>query len=112
VLLLGRACFPGRRGERLSRAPVPGRHSALSIGSVVFLDATRRSLGPVGVVLAAALCGGVIWLFIEWDVVSAGNVLALQHLALGVVRAILAVGMSWAHLRQRLTEQLSTDEVD
>jgi len=28
------------------------------------------------------------------------------------VSAILAVGMSWAHLRQRLTGQVSTDEVD
>jgi hypothetical protein len=56
--------------------------TVLLIGWVVFLNATRRSLGLVGVVLAAALCGGVIWLFIEWDVVSAGNVLVLQHLAL------------------------------
>lgn len=84
----------------------------LLIGWVVFLNATRRSLGLVGVVLAAALCGALIWLFIEWDVLSAGNVRALQHLALWVVSAILAVGMSWAHLRQRLTGQVSTDEVD
>ena len=86
--------------------------TVLLIGWVVFLNATRRSLGLVGVVLAAALCGGVIWLFIEWDVLSAGNVLVLQHLALVIVSAILAVGMSWAHLRQRLTGQVSTDEVD
>jgi uncharacterized protein DUF6524 len=86
--------------------------TVLLIGWVVFLNATRHSLGLVGVVLAAALCGGVIWLFIEWDVVSAGNVRALRHLALWVVSAILAVGMSWAHLRQRLTGQVSTDEVD
>ncbi|MGH8565957.1 MAG: DUF6524 family protein [Gammaproteobacteria bacterium] len=86
--------------------------TVLLIGWVVFLNATRRSLGLVGVVLAVALCSGVIWLFIEWDVVSADNVRALQHLALWVVSAILAVGMSWAHLRQRLTGQVSTDEVD
>ncbi len=86
--------------------------TVLLIAWVVFLNATRHSLGLLGVVLASALCGGLIWLLIEWEVVPATNIRILQHLLLIVVGAILAAGMSWTHIRQRLTGQVSTDEVE
>ncbi|MDQ3772950.1 MAG: DUF6524 family protein [Pseudomonadota bacterium] len=88
--------------------------TVLLIGWVVFLNATRRSLGLVGVVLAAALCGGV-YLALHRALHRVGRGLRGQcpgSAAPGARDRERAVGMSWAHLRQRLTGQVSTDEVD
>lgn len=84
----------------------------LAIGWVIYSNATRRSLGGVGVFLVVALCAGVIWLLVDRNVFSANSIPALTHLALIVVSAVLAVGMAWSHLRRRMTGQVDTDETD
>jgi hypothetical protein len=85
---------------------------ALAIAWVIYTNAARRSLGGVGILLVVALCAGVIWLLVEQDVVSASGIPALTHIGLVVVALIMAVGMSWSHVRRRLTGQVDTDEVD
>ena len=40
---------------------------------VVFLQATRRSIGLMGAVLVAAIAGGVIWLLISSGIVTASS---------------------------------------
>jgi O-antigen ligase len=84
----------------------------LTIAWVVFGTAARRSLGGVGIFLVVALCAGVIWLLVEQDVVSTSSVPALTQVALIVLAVVMAVGMSWSHLRRRLTGQVDTDEVE
>jgi hypothetical protein len=44
--------------------------------------------------------------------VNPASIPALTHIALIVAALVLAVGMSWSHLRRQLTGQVSTDEVD
>lgn len=77
----------------------------------VFLQATRRSLGVVGVVLAAAATGAVVWLLIEQHLVSARTTTGLARAVLIVVGIVLGVGLSWSHIRGRVSGQVSTDEV-
>ena len=84
----------------------------LAIGWVIYSTAARRSLGGVGVFLVVALCAGVIWLLVDWNLVSTRSVPVLTHLALFVVAAVLAVGMAWSHVRRRMTGQVDTDEVE
>lgn len=84
----------------------------LAIGWVVYSTAARRSLGGVGVLLVVALCAGVIWLLVEWNVVSTSSVPVLTHVALFVVAAVLAIGMSWSHVRRRWTGQVDVDDTD
>jgi hypothetical protein len=84
----------------------------LAIGWVIFLTAARRSLGAIGIVLTAALCGGLVWLLVSWEVVSASSVRGLSHIALLVISIILAVGLSWSHLSRRITGQVDADVVD
>ena len=84
---------------------------ALAIGWVVYANAARRSLGSLGILLVVALCAGVIWLLAEQHVLSA-SVPALGHIALVVVALVLAIGMSWSHIRRQLSGQVDTDEVD
>jgi Family of unknown function (DUF6524) len=85
---------------------------ALAIAWVLYANTTRRSLGGVGILLIVALCAGVIWLLLEQGVASMSSVPALTHISLIVVALVMAIGMSWSHVRRRLTGQIDTDEVD
>lgn len=86
--------------------------AALAIAWVVYANAARRSLGGVGIGMILALCVGLIWLLVEQHVVHASSTRALSHLALIVVALVMAIGMSWSHVRRQLTGQVDTDEVD
>ena len=84
----------------------------LAIAWVVYATAARRSLGGVGILLVVALCAGVIWLLVEQKVVSTRSLPALIHVALVVIAVVMAIGMSWSHVRRRLSGQVDTDETD
>jgi hypothetical protein len=84
----------------------------LIIGWVVFIRATMRSLGWLGLVLAAAFFGTLIWLVVDLGWVPAGSVEVLTYLIMVALCAVLATGMSWSHVRARLTGQRDVDEVD
>ena len=96
----------------------------LLIGWVMFLRATWNSLGAVGTSLAAAFFGVIIWLLIEWNILSLdsatvfqwvfslGNTTVLQWALLLITACVLAVGMSWSHVRRRLSGQYDTDEIE
>ena len=84
----------------------------LLIGWVMYLRATWNSLGPIGTLLAAAVFGIVIWLLIEWGLFTLDDSVVIQWLVLIVVSGVLAVGMSWSHVRRRLSGQYDTDEIE
>ncbi len=83
----------------------------LIVGWVVFLQATRRSIGVLGALLVMAVCGGVIWLLIDYNVVSASSAKGMTRIVLFAISVVLAVGMSWSHLSRRITGQGDTDVV-
>jgi hypothetical protein len=84
----------------------------LLIGWIVFLGATLRSIGLLGMVLAFALCAALIWMIVSWGWVSLNNRSALTWIALVVLALIMAIGMAWAHLYRRWTGQTTVDEVN
>jgi hypothetical protein len=84
----------------------------LLIGWIVFTTATMRSLGGGGVVLALAFFAALVWVVISFGWLALGNTRAVVWVALFVIAAILAMGMSWSHIRRRLTGQADVDEVD
>lgn len=83
----------------------------LIIAWVVFLQATRRSLGIGGALLVTALGGGIIWLLIQLHLLSPTSLKAITHLVLVVLSVVLAVGMSWSIVSRRLSGQMDTDDV-
>ncbi len=85
---------------------------ALVIGWVIFLRATFNSLGVVGIALGAALFACLIWLLIDWGLMSTESTGALTWLALLLLSFLLATGMSWSHIRRRLSGQLDVDDVE
>ena len=84
----------------------------LAIGWVIYLRATKNSLGVFGIILSLALLGCVVWLFIEWNLFDPGDRTAMTWAAEIVVAFLLAIGMSWSHIRRRLTGQVDTDEIE
>ncbi len=84
----------------------------LLIGWTVFIRATLRSLGAFGLFLAFAFFGSLLWLVVDWGLVPADSVRALTYIILVMVCGVLAAGMSWSHIRRRLTGQIDVDNVD
>jgi hypothetical protein len=85
---------------------------ALLIAWIVFLRATMRSLGVGGVLLALAFFGVLIWVVVWYGWLSMQNTRALVWIALVIVAAILSMGLSWSHIRRRLSGQADVDQVD
>lgn len=83
----------------------------LLIGWVIFLRATLRSLGLVGIVLVAALFGALFWMIVDWGIVSADSFKAVIFIIQIILCLILAIGMSWSHVRRRLSGQVDADDV-
>jgi hypothetical protein len=84
----------------------------LLIAWIFFVSVTARSLGAIGVILALALAGTVVWILFYYDLVDPTDSTLLTWIALVLAAAILAIGMSWAHLRQSWSGQASVDDVD
>jgi len=83
----------------------------LAILWVIFLRATLRSLGPVGITLAVALFACMAWVAIYYNVLEVGTTL-FTYLILVIVAAVLGIGMSWSHIRRRISGQADIDDVD
>ena len=84
----------------------------LLVGWIVFLTATMRSIGLIGVVIAIAFFAALIWMVVSWGWLDPHNGAAMAWIVLFVFAIILAVGVSWSHMRRRFTGQADVDEVD
>ncbi len=78
---------------------------------VVFLQATRRSLGAGGALLVVGLFACTIWAMIYYGVISPTSSRAIAHLVLVAVSLVLAIGLSWSYITQKLSGQVDTDNV-
>ena len=84
----------------------------LLIAWIIYLRATFMSMGWLGVSLGAALFACIVWLFVDLGWLSLDSTSLLAYLALLLLSLILATGMSWSHIRRRLTGQFDVDEMD
>lgn len=82
------------------------------IGWTVYLRATFRSLGGFGLLLAFAFFAIIVWWLFDLGLLELRHHAAFTYIALFLVAAVLAVGMSWSHIRRRLSGQADMDDVD
>jgi Family of unknown function (DUF6524) len=78
---------------------------------VVFLQATRRSLGAGGALLVLALFACTIWAMIYYGAISPHSSRAIAHLVLIAISLVLAIGLSWSYISRKLSGQVDTDNV-
>lgn len=79
---------------------------------IIFLRATFRSIGALGIILTSAVSGTIVWLFIDQGWLSLENKTILTWIALVIIGTILGLGISWSHIRRKLTGQFDTDDVE
>ncbi|RKZ96292.1 MAG: hypothetical protein DRQ43_04485 [Gammaproteobacteria bacterium] len=84
----------------------------LLIGWVVYLRATITSLGFIGLMLAFAFFGTLLWMVIDWGFVPADSVQTITYIVLSLLSLVLAVGMSWSHIRRRMSGQFDVNDTD
>ncbi|MCU7960180.1 MAG: hypothetical protein KZQ58_09305 [gamma proteobacterium symbiont of Bathyaustriella thionipta] len=85
---------------------------SLLIGWVILLRATIASLGILGIILSVAFFGLAIWLLVDVIGLQAGNLHVITYIVEAIIIAVLGVGVSWSHIRRRITGQVDTDELD
>ena len=84
----------------------------LLIVYVIYFRATWRSIGPIGVGLAAALLAALIWFSIDLGLLNLAQPTIMTWILLFAFATILAVGISWSHIRRRISGQADIDDVD
>jgi hypothetical protein len=84
----------------------------LLIGWVIFWVATWRALDTFGVFLAFVALGTIVWLLVDFGIISANTVSMVTWIALVCLAAVMAIGLSWAHIWRRVTGQLNVEDTD
>jgi hypothetical protein len=100
----------GMDGDNLALKALAG--VALLILYVIYLRATWRSIGPIGVSLATAFLGALIWVTIDLGLLNLEQPTIITWVLLFALATILAIGISWSHVRRRVSGQADMDDVD
>lgn len=84
----------------------------LLVGWIILIRATLGSLGTIGILLAIAFFGLAIWLIIDVLGLSADNARVISYIIQLMLAGVLSIGVSWSHVRRRISGQVDTDELD
>jgi hypothetical protein len=84
----------------------------LAVLAMVYLVATMRSIGLLGALVIVAIFAAGLWVLTDWGLLGLDNSALNIWLGIFALSLILGIGMSWSILRQRLSGQQTTDEVD
>jgi len=84
----------------------------LLVGYIVYLRATLRSIGGLGMALVAALMGALVWVLHDYGLLRLDNRSANTWLALLVLSLVLGIGLSWSLVRRKLSGQADVDDVE
>ncbi|OYX40663.1 MAG: hypothetical protein B7Z02_18125 [Rhodobacterales bacterium 32-67-9] len=78
----------------------------------VYLRATLRSIGALGMILVAALVAALLWVLYDWGWLALDNGALNQWLGILALSVILGVGLSWSIIRQAISGQADVDDSD
>ena len=84
----------------------------LVIAWVVFVRSTLAAIGALGLLLMLALFGSIVWWVVSRGWLDVNNRSAMAWVVLVILGLVLGIGMSWSHIRRRLSGQASVDRID
>jgi len=84
----------------------------LIIGWIILIRATIGSLGAIGIILAVAFFGLLIWLIFDVFNLPTDNVRVVTYIIEIMIICVLSIGVSWSHIRRRISGQVDTDEIE
>ena len=82
------------------------------LGWIVYIRATFRSIGPVGIFLVLALVGALVWVFYDQGWLDIGNATAMTWIGLIALSFVLGIGMTWSIIRRAISGQLDVDDIE
>ena len=84
----------------------------LLIGWSIFAVASFQSLGPIGLALGAAFFATLVWLLLDFGVLTLDSGTAITWVVLICLSGLLAIGVSWSHIWRRMTGQVDVVDED
>ena len=84
----------------------------LLVGYIVYVRATLRSIGVVGVALILAIFAALVWVAIDYGLLTLGDRALTEWLLIAAMSLVLGIGLSWSIIRRRLSGQADVDDVD
>ena len=84
----------------------------LLVGYIIYLRATLRSIGAFGMGLVLALVAALLWVLYDFGWLRLENRSVNLWIGLIALSLVLGVGLSWSHVRRKLSGQADMDDVD
>lgn len=83
----------------------------LIVGYIIYVRATMRSIGLIGMLLVLGLVAALLWVAFDLGWMNFENPTANTWIALIAGSFVLGIGLSWSHVRRRLSGQSDMDDV-
>jgi len=83
----------------------------LFVGYIIYLRATLRSIGGFGMTMVLAIVGALLWVLYDYDLLTVQDTSQMVWLGLMALSLVLGIGLSWSHVRRRLSGQSDMDDV-
>ena len=84
----------------------------LFIGYVIYLRATLRSIGGLGMILVLAVVAAGLWVLFDYGVLRLDNSDFNVWLGLLALSFVLGIGLSWSIVRRAVSGQADVDDVE
>jgi len=84
----------------------------LFIGYVIYLRATLRSIGAVGMVLIFSVFAAFLWVLWDQGILTFNNSDLNGWMGILGISFILGIGLSWSFVRRAITGQFDVDDSD
>ena len=84
----------------------------LLVGYIIYLRATLRSIGVFGMGLVAAVIGALLWVLVDYGILTLDNRSFTVWLGIVALSLVLGIGLSWSIVRRSLSGQADVDDVD
>lgn len=84
----------------------------LIIGYIIYLRATVRSIGAIGMFLVLAVVAALLWVLYDFGLLDVHNTDQNVWLGIFALSVVLGIGLSWSHVRRALSGQADMDDLD
>jgi len=81
-------------------------------GWIFFVKSALAAMGTVGLGLLLAFFAAIVWWVVSQGWLDVRDRSAMAWVVLLVLGVVLGIGMSWSHVRRKLSGQASVDRVD
>lgn len=78
----------------------------------IYAIAIWRSMGPVGVAAAVSALTALVWTLVDYRLLDLNSDNSVSTIVGGLVATILTFGISWSHIRTRLSGQVDSKDVN